>query len=110
MSDISIKIEESFLIDNKIKIVSKKAVLYRVATVSLEKVTLEKHNVILLNSIVGMDITSIISEDTKVGTVTQKMKSDIVPEVSKRINDIARDFVMDDKVITEILFDGVTVI
>lgn len=84
--------------------------VYRIASVSMDRVTLEKHFVDLNNSTLdgGTQIVNyVINEDTKVGNVTQKMKDKLIPAVTKMVDAVVIDFKMDDKKgISAILFEG----
>lgn len=82
--------------------------LYRISSVSIDKVTLEKHNVLLMNTIDNIrGVSAKLNDESKVGSVTQKMHSSIIAEVSKKVDAVIIDFEMDDKVITKVIFGGV---
>ena len=85
-----------------------KMYLYRIAGVSLDKVTLDKHLVKLMSTLEkDSSFSAEMNDETKVGTVTEKMFSGIVRDVSKLVDFVAVDFKMDEKVITSIDFRGV---
>lgn len=69
--------------------------LYVVSSVNLDKVTLSKHTVIPLNTFNASGVIHKITDDTKVGTVTQKMSKVIIPIVSKKVDCVAVDFSID---------------
>ncbi len=84
--------------------------VYRIASVSMDRVTLEKHFVDLNNSTLdgGTQIVNyVINEDTKVGTVTQKMKDKLIPIMSKMVDSVVIDFKMEDKKgISDVMVEG----
>lgn len=82
--------------------------LYRVANVSLDKVTLEKHLSAVKNTFDGKNVLSVkINDETKVGTVTQKLDSVLIASISKKVDEVAVNFIMGEKVIESIDFSGV---
>ncbi len=102
------------------------AYLYRVASVSVNRVTLEKHKVDMMNTFLSVDnnITDInrqrvgrgldeiyvpektysctISDETKVGSVMQKVVASLIAEVSKRVDEVVIDFEMGEKNVKKI--------
>lgn len=95
--------------DIKKRIAKGKIYLYRISSVILDKITFEKHLTNINNSFDRIDVLSAkITDETKVGVVTQKLDSVLVASVSKKIDEIAIDFIMGDKAIESIDFSGVT--
>ncbi len=83
--------------------------VYRISSVSIDKVTLEKHIVDLNNRNLegGQVVNYEITEETKVGTVTQKVLSSLIPVVTKMVDAAVIDFKIEDKSgISAILFEG----
>jgi hypothetical protein len=97
---VDIKVARDFTMKHRIN-------LYRVASVKIDKVTLEKHEVCLMNNLTTISLSCKINDDTKVGVITQKMVADIIDEISKKVDCVAVDFIMKDKLIIKINFDGV---
>ena len=106
-----LKIDGTF--SNEI-VLNRRIYLYRVASVNIDKVTLEKHLVTLLDTLAlaGLldgkgGITTEMNDENKVGTVTQKMRVSLIADISKRVDEVAVDFEMDGKMIKSIDFKGV---
>ncbi len=108
--------KKTVMMDEKFKDVG---YLYRVASVSIDRVMLEKHKVnvmetfpVVRNHDCGIDgleeliknksYSCTISDETKVGTVTQKVVVSLIAEVSKRVDEIVVDFEMGEKTIKKI--------
>lgn len=83
--------------------------LYRIASVSVDKVTLEKHLAKIDDSLEKKKVAS-ISDETDVGTVTQKLSSDLIADISKRVDEVAVDFEMVEKTITSFDFKGIVIV
>lgn len=81
--------------------------VYRVASFSIDKVSLEKHFISMKNPLEGDDLVAELNDTTKVGTITHKVKSDLIPIVIKSVDEVASDFESDEKMITSIDFKGV---
>lgn len=81
--------------------------VYRVASFSVDKVSLEKHLVSMLNTFEGNDLVAELNEETKVGTVTHKVAADIIPVIIKTVDDVAVGFESNEKLITKIDFEGI---
>lgn len=81
--------------------------VYRVSSFSVDKVSLEKHFVSMLNTFEGNDLVAELNDETKVGVVTQKVVSDIIPIVIMAIDEVAVGFEANEKLITKIDFEGI---
>jgi len=81
--------------------------VYRLASFSIDKVSLEKHLVSMMNSFEGDELVAELNEDTKVGMVTQKVVSDLIPAVVQLVDEVAVSFESNEKMITGINFSGV---
>lgn len=81
--------------------------VYRVSAFSVDKVSLEKHFVSMMNSFTGTDLVAELNDDTKVGTITNKVSPSIIPEVIKCIDEVASGFESNEKMITKIDFSGI---
>ncbi len=74
--------------------------IYRISSVSVDKVTLEKHSINLNNSTIDGGewvVNYEISDDTKVGIVTQKLLDDLIPIVTKMVDEVVIDFKIESK-------------
>lgn len=73
--------------------------VYRISSVSIDKVTLEKHSVDLGNRNLegGQIVNYEISDDTKVGSVTQKIRDNLIAQVTKMVDAIIIEFNIEDK-------------
>lgn len=83
--------------------------LYRIASMSMDRVVLEKHSV-LPSSNFDRNITAELSDDTKVGTITQKVVVSIIADITKRVDNVAVGFEMKEKTIRSIDFSGVEIL
>jgi hypothetical protein len=81
--------------------------VYRVSSFSVDKVSLEKHLVSMLNTFEGNDLVAELNEDTKVGSVTQKVSPDLISTVIKSVDDVASGFEANEKLIIKIDFEGI---
>jgi len=81
--------------------------VYRVSSFSVDKVSLEKHLVSMLNTFEGTDLVAELNDETKVGTVTQKVISDLIPIVIKAVDEVASGFESNEKMIISIDFEGI---
>lgn len=81
--------------------------VYRVSSFSVDKVSLEKHFVSILNGFEGTDLSAELNDDTKVGTITHKVSPSIIPEVIKCVDEVASSFESNEKTITKIDFSGI---
>ena len=92
----------------KIHDVGKKQIyVYRVASFSVDKVSLEKHLVSMLNTFEGSDLVAELNENTKVGTVTHKVSPTLIPTIIKSVDEVASLFESNEKMITNIDFEGI---
>lgn len=87
--------------------VKKQMYLYRIASVNVDKVTLEKHIVSIMNTFEDKEMVAELDDSTRVGTVTQKVTSSLIPTVSKSVDEVVSSFEMNEKVILSIDFKGV---
>lgn len=105
--------------------------LYRVASVSMDRIILEKHKVDMMNTFSSVleekhnynyhdvsednrmlilekvsdccgNYSCTINDETKVGTVMQKVVASLIAVVSKRVDEIVIDFEMGEKTIKKI--------
>lgn len=81
--------------------------VYRIASFSVDKISLEKHLVSTMNSFEGTDLVAELNEETKVGTITQKVLLDIIPVVILLVDEVASSFEVDEKHITKVNFEGI---
>ncbi len=81
--------------------------VYRLASFSIDKVSLEKHLVSMLNSFEGDELVAELNEDTKVGIVTHRINPVLIPVVSQLIDEVAASFESNEKMITDINFSGI---
>ena len=81
--------------------------IYRISSFSVDKVSLEKHLVSMMNSFEGTDLVAELNEDTKVGVVTFKVAPALIPVIVQAVDEVAVSFEADEKLITEINFNGV---
>lgn len=84
--------------------------VYRIASFSVDKISLEKHLVSTMNSFEGTELVAELNEDTKVGTVTQKLALDLIPVVIQSIDQVMSGFEANEKLITKISFEGIKTI
>ena len=87
--------------------------VYRISSISVDKISMEKHAVDLGNRKLDdvPDVTFEISDDTKVGSVTQKLKDNLIAKVTKMVDVIILDFNIEDKRgISSLLIEGGTLI
>lgn len=84
--------------------------VYRIASFSVDKISLEKHLVSTMNSFEGTDLVAELNEETKVGTVIQKVTLNIIPVIIKLVDEVASGFEANEKLITKICFDGIRTI
>lgn len=80
----------------------KKLYLYRVASFSVDKVTLEKHCVAVKDTFDRSSYVAEINEDTKVGSITQKVDSSLVPFIIKSVDTVIADFEANEKLILNV--------
>lgn len=81
--------------------------VYRVSSFSVDKISLEKHLVSMMNSFEGTDLVAELNDETKVGMVTQKVASDIIPDIIRLVDEVASGFDANEKMITKIDFEGI---
>lgn len=81
--------------------------VYRVASFSVDKISLEKHLVSMMNTFEGNDLVAELNEETKVGSVTHKVAADLIPVVIKSVDEVASGFEANEKLITKIDFEGI---
>lgn len=80
--------------------------LYRISSVNIDKVVLDKHLVKLEMTFEKNKVVT-LSDETEVGTVTQKIAPDLIADISKRVDEIAVDFEMGEKYISSFDFKGI---
>ncbi len=81
--------------------------VYRVSSFSVDKVSLEKHLVSMMNSFEGNDLVAELNEETKVGSITNKVSPELIPTVIKSVDEVVAGFDSNEKMITKIDFDGI---
>lgn len=81
--------------------------IYRISSFSVDKISLEKHLVSMMNTFEGNDLVAELNEDTKVGTVAFKVDQALIPIVVQAVDEVAVSFEANEKLITKINFDGV---
>jgi len=81
--------------------------VYRVSSFSVDKISLEKHLVSMMNSFEGTDLVAELNDETKVGMVTQKVAADIIPDIIRLVDEVASGFDANEKMITKIDFEGI---
>lgn len=81
--------------------------VYRVSGFSVDKISLEKHFISILNSLEGTELVAELNDDTKVGVVTSKVSLSIIPEVIKCVDEVASGFESNEKMITKVDFSGI---
>lgn len=81
--------------------------VYRLASFSIDKISLEKHLVSMMNSFEGEELVAELNEETKVGTITHRVSLDIVPTVIMLVDEVASGFEANEKLITKIDFEGI---
>ncbi len=92
----------------KVKDAGKRQIyIYRISSFSVDKVSLEKHLVSMLNSFEANELVAEINEDTKVGTVTQKVSPELIPVLIKSVDEVLIAFAANEKMITDINFEGI---
>ena len=80
---------------------------YRIASFSVDKVSLEKHFVSTLNSFEGTDLVAELNESTKVGTITHKVALALIPDIIQSIDEVIVSFESNEKMIMSIAADGI---
>lgn len=81
--------------------------VYRIASFSIDKISLEKHLVSMLNTFEGNDLVAELNDETKVGSVTHKVAPDLIPVVIKSVDEVASSFEANEKLIIKIDFEGI---
>jgi len=82
--------------------------VYRIASFSVDKVSLEKHFISLLSTLEGgAVIHAELNDETKVGTVTHRVSPDLVPILVKGVDEVLFQFESNEKMIISIDFKGI---
>lgn len=81
--------------------------VYRVSGFNIDKISLDKHLVSILNTFEGNDLVAELNDATRVGTITQRVSSDLIPIVIKSVDEVASGFETNEKLIIKIDFDGI---
>lgn len=81
--------------------------VYRISGFNLDKISLEKHLVVLNNSF-DTDNVAELNEDTKVGIITQKVASELLPILIQFVDNVAISFESNEKMITAVSFLGIS--
>ena len=81
--------------------------VYRVASFSVDKISLEKHLVSMLNTFEGNELVAELNDETKVGSVTHRVAPHLISTVIKSVDDVASSFEANEKLITKIDFEGI---
>ena len=80
---------------------------YRIASFSVDKISLEKHFVSTMNSFGGTDLVAELNEATKVGTITHKVTPALIPDIIQSIDEVIVSFESNEKMIIGIATDGI---
>ncbi len=81
--------------------------VYRIASFSIDKISLEKHSVSIMNSFEANELVAELNEDTKVGVVTQKVSLELIPVIMQAVDEVVSGFESSEKMITKINFSGI---
>jgi uncharacterized Fe-S cluster-containing MiaB family protein len=81
--------------------------IYRISSFSVDKISLEKHFVSIQNTFDKGELTAELTDETKVGIITQKVISTLIPVIIQAVDEIALGFESNEKAIISINFNGV---